>query len=288
MPPEWTVSLGECNELLADKFDISRDRQDEFAAASHQAAAAAWEAGFYDDLVTSVDAPSGAVTRDEGIRPDSTPATLAKLKPSFRRPSRRHHHRRQRLPAQRRRRRRPPRLRRRAAGPPAPARPDRRPRRPRPGPAATSATPPSRPRTWRSPAPASAGTRSERSSSTRRSPSSRSSASTPGREGLRDPDSSTPRAAPSPSATRWAPPGPASLGTLAARLRERGERYGVAAICIGVGQGLAVVLGAPRRTDEHAVEDCGRRRPPTRPWPASRTAPPSWSAASGWPACRST
>jgi acetyl-CoA acyltransferase len=84
MPSEWTISLGECNELLADKFDISRDRQDEFAAASHQAAAAAWEAGFYDDLVTSVDTSSGAVIRDEGIRPDSTPATLAKLRPSFR------------------------------------------------------------------------------------------------------------------------------------------------------------------------------------------------------------
>ena len=84
MPSEWTISLGECNELLADRFDVSRDRQDEFAAASHQAAAAAWKGGFYDDLVTSVDTPAGAVTRDEGIRPDSTQATLAKLRPSFR------------------------------------------------------------------------------------------------------------------------------------------------------------------------------------------------------------
>src|SRR4051812_28785268 len=51
MPAEWTVSLGEANELLGDKFGISRERQDEFAAHSHNRAAAAWDAGFYDDLI---------------------------------------------------------------------------------------------------------------------------------------------------------------------------------------------------------------------------------------------
>src|SRR5204862_5254051 len=51
MPAEWTVSLGEANEQLADRFGISRERQDEFAARSHNLADAAWEAGFYDDLV---------------------------------------------------------------------------------------------------------------------------------------------------------------------------------------------------------------------------------------------
>jgi acetyl-CoA acetyltransferase family protein len=82
MPAEWTVSLGEANELLADRFSISRERQDEFAVRSHNLAYAAWEAGFYEALVTPVDGVE--LTRDEGIRPGSSPEKLAGLKPSFR------------------------------------------------------------------------------------------------------------------------------------------------------------------------------------------------------------
>jgi acetyl-CoA acyltransferase len=82
MPAEWTVSLGEANELLADRFSIGRERQDEFAARSHNLADAAWEAGFYDDLVVPV--PDIALARDEGIRPGSSAEKLAGLKPSFR------------------------------------------------------------------------------------------------------------------------------------------------------------------------------------------------------------
>jgi len=82
MPAEWTVSLGEANEQLAQRFGVSRERQDAFAARSHQLADAAWNAGFYDDLVVPV--PGVDLTRDEGIRPGSTPETLAGLKPSFR------------------------------------------------------------------------------------------------------------------------------------------------------------------------------------------------------------
>ncbi|GAB3580825.1 thiolase family protein [Calidifontibacter terrae] len=82
MPAEWTVSLGESNEQLQELYDIPRERQDEFAARSHQLAHAAWESGFYDDLVVPV--PDTALTRDEGIRADSTPETLARLKPAFR------------------------------------------------------------------------------------------------------------------------------------------------------------------------------------------------------------
>jgi acetyl-CoA acyltransferase len=82
MPSAWTASLGECNEQLQDKFSISRQRQDAFAARSHQLAAAAWQNGFYDDLVV---APPGVeLVRDESIRPSSTPATLAALKTVFR------------------------------------------------------------------------------------------------------------------------------------------------------------------------------------------------------------
>ena len=82
MPAEWTVSLGEANEQLRDKFSISRERQDAFAARSHQLAAAAWGAGFYDPLVVPV--PGADLARDESIRPGSTAETLAGLKPSFR------------------------------------------------------------------------------------------------------------------------------------------------------------------------------------------------------------
>jgi acetyl-CoA acyltransferase len=82
MPAEWTVALGEANELLAERFAIPRDRQDAFAASSHVLADAAWEAGFYDDLVVPVEGAD--LTRDEGIRPGSTSEKLAGLKPSFR------------------------------------------------------------------------------------------------------------------------------------------------------------------------------------------------------------
>jgi acetyl-CoA acetyltransferase family protein len=80
MPEEWTASLGECNEQLADEFGISRERQDEFALHSHQRAAAAWDDGFYDDLVLSVD----GLRRDEGIRPEASFESLAALTPAFR------------------------------------------------------------------------------------------------------------------------------------------------------------------------------------------------------------
>jgi acetyl-CoA acyltransferase len=80
MPAEWTASLGECNEQLAQRFGITRERQDEFAARSHNAAAAAWEAGHYDDVVVAVE----GLARDEGIRPGSTAEKLAGLTTSFR------------------------------------------------------------------------------------------------------------------------------------------------------------------------------------------------------------
>jgi acetyl-CoA acyltransferase len=80
MPAEWTASLGECNEQLQEEFGVSRERQDEFAARSHRLADEAWNDGFYDDLVV----PVGDVVRDEGIRPGTTTETLAGLKPSFR------------------------------------------------------------------------------------------------------------------------------------------------------------------------------------------------------------
>jgi acetyl-CoA acyltransferase len=82
MPVEWTSSLGECNELLQEKFGISRERQDDFAVRSHERAAAAWESGFYGDLVTPVQDVD--LRRDESIRPGTTLHRLAALEPAFR------------------------------------------------------------------------------------------------------------------------------------------------------------------------------------------------------------
>jgi acetyl-CoA acetyltransferase family protein len=82
MPAEWTVSLGEANEQLAEEFGVSRERQDEFAVRSHELAAKAWADGFYDDLVVQV--PGTALERDESIRSETSVERLATLKASFR------------------------------------------------------------------------------------------------------------------------------------------------------------------------------------------------------------
>lgn len=82
MPQAWTASLGECTELLAQRYRISRAQQDEFALRSHQRAAAAWDAGAYDDEVVAV--PGTDLVRDESIRPDTSLAALARLRPVFR------------------------------------------------------------------------------------------------------------------------------------------------------------------------------------------------------------
>jgi acetyl-CoA acetyltransferase family protein len=81
MPDQWTISLGESTEKLAGIHKIGREAQDEFALKSHQRAAAAWDAGFYDDWVVPV--PDTELTRDEGVRADSSLEKLAKLKPAF-------------------------------------------------------------------------------------------------------------------------------------------------------------------------------------------------------------
>jgi acetyl-CoA acetyltransferase family protein len=82
MQPEWTVSLGEATEQLAEKYGIDRERQDAFALASHAKADAAWSAGRYTSLVAPV--PGIALDRDEGIRADTSAEKLASLAPAFR------------------------------------------------------------------------------------------------------------------------------------------------------------------------------------------------------------
>ncbi|WP_067539561.1 thiolase family protein [Nocardia crassostreae] len=82
MPGRWTVALGEGTEILAGRYGIHRAAQDEFASRSHQLTAKAWDCGFYDDHVVTV--PGTDLARDESLRPDTTVEMLARLKPSFR------------------------------------------------------------------------------------------------------------------------------------------------------------------------------------------------------------
>jgi acetyl-CoA acetyltransferase family protein len=82
MPDEWTVSLGECTERLAELYGVTREAADAFSVRSQSRAAAAWEAGAYDAAVVQV--PGAGLSRDEGIRDGVTLESLARLKPSFR------------------------------------------------------------------------------------------------------------------------------------------------------------------------------------------------------------
>ena len=75
MPTEWTVSLGEGAEILAQRHRISREAQDAFALRSHRRAAAAWDAGRFDEEVSFVtdDAAGGSssATKASGPTPPS-------------------------------------------------------------------------------------------------------------------------------------------------------------------------------------------------------------------------
>lgn len=77
--PRTGKSMGEHCEDMAKEWNISRDSQDELAVASHHKLAAAYERGFFDDLVVSF----RGVTRDNILRPDTTIEKLATLKPAF-------------------------------------------------------------------------------------------------------------------------------------------------------------------------------------------------------------
>lgn len=77
--PRTGLSMGEHTAIMAREWGITRDAQDELAAASHRHLAAAYEAGFEADLVT----PYLGLERDQNLRPDSTVERLAKLKPVF-------------------------------------------------------------------------------------------------------------------------------------------------------------------------------------------------------------
>jgi acetyl-CoA acyltransferase len=89
MDPQWTVPLGESAELIADKHKITREQQDEFALASHQKAAKAQAEGRFDAELAPVSIPQRkgdpvVFAADECVRPDASLQAMAKLKPSFR------------------------------------------------------------------------------------------------------------------------------------------------------------------------------------------------------------
>lgn len=77
--PRTGLSMGEHQAITAKEWGITREAQDELTARSHQNLAAAYDRGFFDDLLT----PYLGVTKDNNLRADSTPEKLAKLKPVF-------------------------------------------------------------------------------------------------------------------------------------------------------------------------------------------------------------
>jgi acetyl-CoA C-acetyltransferase len=77
--PRTKLSMGESMEITAKAFEVSREHQDQLALSSHMKAAAAYEAGFYDDLVV----PYRGAEEDNNIRRDTTYEKLQSLKPVF-------------------------------------------------------------------------------------------------------------------------------------------------------------------------------------------------------------
>lgn len=85
--PQGMVRQGISAELIAARWDLSREQQDAFALRSHRLAATAEDAGMTARSIVAVDVPGGAgirrVERDEGVRRDSTLQKLAQLRPAF-------------------------------------------------------------------------------------------------------------------------------------------------------------------------------------------------------------
>ncbi|MFI7347632.1 thiolase family protein [Streptomyces sp. NPDC049936] len=81
--PDGLVPQGISAELIAAKWSLSRERMDAFAVSSHRKAAAAWESGRFDAEI----APLDGVSRDECVRPASSVAVLAGLRPAYHDPA---------------------------------------------------------------------------------------------------------------------------------------------------------------------------------------------------------
>ncbi len=77
--PRTLLSMGEHCELMAQQWGVTREEQDQLALESHLKAAAAYDAGFYDELIV----PCAGVLRDNNMRPDSSMESLAKLRTAY-------------------------------------------------------------------------------------------------------------------------------------------------------------------------------------------------------------
>jgi len=84
--PVVGLSMGQTAENLAWRFGISREEMDTYAVASHKRLTRAQEAGLLEEVETVYDAKGGIHERDDGVRPDSSVEALARLKPAFDRP----------------------------------------------------------------------------------------------------------------------------------------------------------------------------------------------------------
>ncbi len=78
------LSMGQTAEEVAERFDISRERQDEYGARSQQRACEATEAGRFDDEIVPIDTGEQVVEDDEGLRPGTTAEKISGLPPAFR------------------------------------------------------------------------------------------------------------------------------------------------------------------------------------------------------------
>jgi acetyl-CoA C-acetyltransferase len=99
VPPQWanimsaytkedSISMGLTAENLAEKYGITREACDAFSVESHKKAAAAWEAGYFDEQIVPVEVSLGkgkvvVISRDESVRSDCTMESLGKLSPVF-------------------------------------------------------------------------------------------------------------------------------------------------------------------------------------------------------------
>jgi acetyl-CoA acetyltransferase family protein len=80
---DFSFNQGLSAEMISEKWGLSRTRLDEFAALSHERAAAAQDGGAFDGQIVAVQTDDGTVSADEGVRRGSSVESLAKLKPAF-------------------------------------------------------------------------------------------------------------------------------------------------------------------------------------------------------------